>query len=172
MIPRRRRRGFTLIELLVVISIIGILVGLLLPAISAAREAGRRAQCQSNMHNIMLGILGYVNKSKRLPAGGRVLRGCHDAHQLTSGNPPDPTQSVIIDLSCRATSRHTAGVPMYSWVVPILPYLDNQELYNQWTMFTHDLGGRDRRGGLLRPDQLRGRSGEQLQDRRTTPSAS
>ena len=59
MTPRRRRRqGFTLIELLVVISIIGILVGLLLPAINSAREAGRRAQCQSNMHNVVLGHPG------------------------------------------------------------------------------------------------------------------
>ena len=58
---RRRRRGFTLIELLVVISIIGILVGLLLPAINSAREAGRRTQCQSNMRNVGLAILGYVN---------------------------------------------------------------------------------------------------------------
>ena len=73
MTPRRRRRGFTLIELLVVISIIGILVGLLLPAISSAREAGRRTQCQSNMHNVSLGILGYVNKPERLSARGRVL---------------------------------------------------------------------------------------------------
>ena len=59
-----------MIELLVVISIIGILVGLLLPAISAAREAGRRAKCQSNMRNVMLGILGYVNKKNVFPPSG------------------------------------------------------------------------------------------------------
>ncbi len=78
MTPRRRRRGFTLIELLVVISIIGILVGLLLPAISSAREAGRRAQCQSNMHNLVAGHPGLCQHRERLSARRRVLRGCND----------------------------------------------------------------------------------------------
>ena len=128
---RRRRRGFTLIELLVVISIIGILVGLLLPAINSAREAGRRTQCQSNMRNVGLAILGYVNSKNLFPPAG-----VFGEDATTLKGLPDPTQSVIptwIQGSSGGTTT-PRGVPMYSWVVPILPYLDNQELFNQWSM--------------------------------------
>jgi len=132
---RRHRRGFTLIELLVVISIIGILVGLLLPAINSAREAGRRAQCQSNMHNLSLATLGYVNNANVFPPAGEFCEDATTLAQLTSGNPPDPTQSVILTYLPGASGT-LRGIPMYSWVLPILPYMDNQELFNQWTMFT------------------------------------
>jgi prepilin-type N-terminal cleavage/methylation domain-containing protein/prepilin-type processing-associated H-X9-DG protein len=63
------RRGFTLVELLVVIAIIGVLVALLLPAVQAAREAARRAQCQSSMKNIALAILNYESANNELPVG-------------------------------------------------------------------------------------------------------
>lgn len=70
--PRRNRntvRGFTLVELLVVIAIIGVLVALLLPAVQAAREAARRAQCQSAIKNIALAVLNYESAKNELPAG-------------------------------------------------------------------------------------------------------
>jgi len=146
MTSRRRlpRRGFTLIELLVVISIIGILVGLLLPAINSAREAGRRAQCQSNMHNLTLGILGYVNQQNVFPPAGEFceLHGAAISGASTTTVSSDPTTSVINSFMPNTTAP-TANMlaPMYSWVVPILPYLDNQELLNQWSMWSSDSKG-------------------------------
>ncbi|HVT30678.1 MAG TPA: DUF1559 domain-containing protein, partial [Lacipirellulaceae bacterium] len=64
-----RQNGFTLVELLVVIAIIGILVALLLPAIQAAREAARRAQCQNHLKQIALAVLNYESAKKKFPPG-------------------------------------------------------------------------------------------------------
>src|SRR3954451_9700892 len=69
-IPRIERDGFTLVELLVVIAIIGILVALLLPAVQAAREAARRAQCENHLKQIGLGFLNHESSQKILPGGG------------------------------------------------------------------------------------------------------
>ena len=127
MTPRRRsrRQGFTLIELLVVISIIGVLAGLLLPAIQAARESGRRAQCQNNMKNIGLGLMQYSTQKNSFPAGGTILE--NTSSDLVTG----ANSNIGAAASGSLTATQSTNLS-HSWVVDILPYLDNQELYNAW----------------------------------------
>ena len=133
MTPRRRPlRGFTLIELLVVISIIGVLVGLLLPAINSAREAGRRAQCQNNMKNVGLALAQFSTAKNSFPNSGIFFE------DVTKVSLTDPTTSSIY-LATNLQSTPTglsASALVYtwarSWVVAILPYLDQQDMANAW----------------------------------------
>jgi prepilin-type N-terminal cleavage/methylation domain-containing protein/prepilin-type processing-associated H-X9-DG protein len=67
--PVHDRRGFTIVELLVVIAVIGVLLGLLLPAVQQAREASRRMSCLNNLKNVVLAAHNFEEKEGRLPPG-------------------------------------------------------------------------------------------------------
>jgi prepilin-type N-terminal cleavage/methylation domain-containing protein len=67
---RRRCAGFTLVELLVVIAIIAVLIGLLLPAVQAARESSRRTQCGNNLRQLAIGAMAHVDARRFYPSGG------------------------------------------------------------------------------------------------------
>ena len=113
----RRRLGFTLIELLVVIAIIAILIALLLPAVQQAREAARRTQCRNNLKQLGLALHNYENAYRMFPQSGQNGSNCQD-------------------LPCAAPYNGYGYMTPngLSWRVMILPYIEQQNLYNLFNM--------------------------------------
>ena len=101
----RRLRAFTLVELLVVIAIIGTLVGLLLPAVQAAREAARRCSCLNNTTQLGLALHNHEFHTGHFPAG------------VT--NPDGPIRN-------EAVGQHV------SWTVHVLPYMEQNSLFRMF----------------------------------------
>lgn len=112
----RSRSAFTLVELLVVIAIIGVLVGLLLPAVQAAREQARRTQCQNNLKQLGLAAKSHVATHGHYPTGGWGYRWVGESRRGFTGQQPG------------------------GWLYNLLPYLENDNLHKVNATATDDAG--------------------------------
>ncbi|QDV82073.1 DUF1559 domain-containing protein [Planctomycetes bacterium TBK1r] len=108
-LPRTARHAFTLVELLVVIAIIGILVGLLLPGVQAAREAARRMSCSNNLKQIGLAMHNYDNVHGALPPSALGIR--------VGGSSRRPI--------------HRAGLTAF---VSVLPFVEQDALFGRFDL--------------------------------------
>jgi prepilin-type N-terminal cleavage/methylation domain-containing protein/prepilin-type processing-associated H-X9-DG protein len=112
---RRLSRAFTLVELLVSIAIIGILVALLLPAIQAARESARRTQCTNSLKQLGIALHNYESAHAALPPAGTFA----------------PSDTSLSNKLGYMQSIDLQSGTNYSWIVKLLPFLEEDALYQQ-----------------------------------------
>ena len=145
---KRHPSGFTLVELLVVITIIGILAGLLLPAVNAAREAARAAQCSTQLKNLSLGAIQYENSKGEMP-GWCMDFGTYMVPSGGSGLREDPSDP---DAEGTFFNHKKLG----TWTVALLPYLDAQPTYEHWTQDKYPIAGGGSEDNKLTTDEESG----------------
>jgi prepilin-type N-terminal cleavage/methylation domain-containing protein len=125
---KTKRDGFTLIELLVVITIIGMLIALLLPAVQAAREAARRMQCVNNLKQIGLALHNYAQANGVFPPGA------------VSGTTNSSTGVFTATNDTWTNAAAGAGAHGTSMLLRILPYIEKDNIFRQWDFSVSVLG--------------------------------
>lgn len=127
------QRAFSLVELLVVITIIGVLVALLLPAVQSAREAARRMQCCNRVKQLGLVLHNYVQAHDAFPPG------CIVSQMGSDGNAAGCT--VCFDPWGEAgDTTGSLGKHGTSWMLMLLPYIEQASLFDAWD-FTKNVVG-------------------------------
>lgn len=132
---RGRRPAFTLIELLVVIGIIGVLVAITVPAVQSAREAMRRSSCQNNLRQLGLGLHNYHNAFRSLPPPVIMTRPNHLVPVCGSGTIL-PAANVWYEAA-QGNGHHGT-----SWVLAMLPHIEQNAVYEKWNFTTSVSGNR------------------------------
>src|SRR5262249_37205365 len=112
------------IDLMVTILVAGLLLGVIVPAMNAANEAGRRTQCANNVRQVSLSLLNFSSVHNTFPNAGTF----HDDPESHRG---DPTKSSIyVSITNPSTLADGGACWLYSWVVDIMPYIDQADIDN------------------------------------------
>jgi len=149
---KARPAGFTLIEILVVISVIGVLIGLMLPAVNAAREVSRRMQCSNQVKQIDLALHQYLDVYRKFPPGAILEPKYPDVKSWY-----DPWE----EAASTSSGKHGA-----SWILFILPFIEENNIYERWNFSKSVIGNQtlaqsditlfycpSRRAGIRRGDE-------------------
>ena len=122
------RSGFTLVELLVVIAIIGILIGMLLPAVQSVRSAARRTACSNNVRQLALAVHNYESGLQKFPV-----------NQIGPGN-------------AKPSGGFESG--FYSWLVPLLPHMEQGNLSDSFDLSSSNGDGNSFRISDTHPNAI------------------